>query len=112
MLLKINRIKKKKDFGNIFKNSKSFKNDFFIFRIAKNNLGINRFGFVVGLKISKKATIRNKTRRRMVEIIKAEAEKIKNGTDLILIALSGIEKKGFSEMKDIINKALIKTGLI
>ena len=59
MLAKINRIKKKKDFEVIFKNSKSLKNNLFILKVAKNNLGLNRFGFVVSLKISKKATVRN-----------------------------------------------------
>jgi len=118
MLPRINRIKKKKDFEAIFKNSKSFKNNLFIFRIAKNNLGINRVGFVVSKKISLKAVIRNKIRRRLSEAIKAEEKNIplgvqaKTGTDLIVIALPGIEKKEFSEVKEAINNALIKSGLI
>ena len=112
MLPQLNRIKKKKDFETIFKNSKSFKNNLFILKIAKNNLGLNRFGFVVSKKISGKAVVRNKTRRRMAEAIKINMESIKGGADLVLIALAGIEKKEFSEVKDAINNALVKTGLI
>ena len=108
MLPKINRIKKKKDFEIIFKNSKSFKTNLFIFRIMKNNLGFNRFGFVVSLKVSKKAVIRNKIRRRLSEIIKAEEKNIKAGTDLVVIALPGIEKKEFPELKEIVKNALLK----
>jgi len=116
MFPKINRIKKKKDFETIFRNSRSFKTNLFIFRIAKNNLGLNRFGFVVSLKVSKKATVRNKIRRRLMEAIKAKSISLgtqgKNGIDLILIALSGIENKKFIEVKESINNALIKSGLI
>jgi len=119
MLPKINRIKKKKDFETIFKNSKSFKNNLLIFRIMKNSLGLNRFGFVVSQKVSKKATIRNKVRRRLAEAIRARMKdilplgaQVKNGTDMVLIALPGIEKKEFSEVKEAINNMLIKSGLI
>jgi len=112
MLPKINRIKKKKDFEELFKDSKSIRSNLFIFKIRKNNLGLNRFGFVVSKKISAKATVRNKTRRRLAESIKAKVTEIKPETDLIIIALPGIEKKEFLEIKEAINSALVKSGLI
>jgi ribonuclease P protein component len=111
-LPKINRIKKKKDFEIIFKNSKSFKNNLFIFKIVKNSLGLNRFGFVVSSKVSKKAVVRNKLKRRLSGIIKAEEKNIKPGADLIIIALPGSGEKNFSEIKEAICGALIKSGLI
>ena len=49
---------------------------------------------MVSQKVSKKATIRNKIKRRLTEAIKTETKNIKIGTDLVLIALPGIEKKG------------------
>ncbi len=118
MLPAINRIKKKKDFEVIFKNSKSFKNNLFIFKIMKNNLGVDRFGFVVSQKISKRATIRNKVKRRLAEAVSFETKKtfaggkIKNGTDLVFITLSGIEKKDFSEIKEAVTVALAKSKLL
>jgi ribonuclease P protein component len=112
MLSKINRIKKKKDFEMIFKTSKSLKNSFLIFKITKNNLGLNRFGFVVSSKVSKKATTRNKIKRRLAELMAAELKSIKIGTDMVLIALPGIEKKEFSEIKENINNTLVKLGLL
>lgn len=110
MLPKINRIKKEKDFEAIFKNSKSVKNNLFIFKIAKNNLGINRFGFIVSKKVSPKAVIRNKARRRMAALARALSKRIKASTDVLLIALPGIEKKGFSDIKDAFEAALKKSG--
>ncbi len=106
MLPKINRIKKKKDFEEIFKKGKNLKNGFLIFKVAKNNLNQSRFGFVVSQKVSKKATIRNKIKRRMSEIIRLNSKNIKNGIDAVLVALPGIEKKEFSEIQNSINKLL------
>jgi len=112
MLPKINRVKKKKDFEEIFKNSKSLKNNIFVLKFAKNDLGINRVGIVVSQKVSKRATIRNKIRRRLSEIIKKEINNIKSGVDLVFIALSSIEKKEFSEMAESVKNALIKLNLV
>ncbi len=111
MLPSINRIKKKKDFEAIFKKSKSFKNDIFILKVAKNTLGLNRFGFIVSLKISKKATIRNKIRRRLAEAFMAKGKNIKPGTDLVLIALPGIKEKDFSAITGAVKDALVGAGL-
>ena len=112
MLPQTSRIKKKKDFETIFKNSKSFKTNLFIFKIMKNELGLSRFGFVVSKKISTKATVRNKVRRRLSEIMKAESKNIKSGIDLIIVTLSGIEKKEFSDIKYAVTDALLQARLI
>jgi ribonuclease P protein component len=114
MLPKINRIKKKKDFDTIFKTARrepSFKGSFFVFRAVKNNLGINRFGFVVSQKVSKRATVRNKVRRRLTAAIKDEAKNIKPGIDLVLIAQPGIEKQEFLEIRAAVKKNLVKSGI-
>lgn len=116
MLPQINRIKKKKDFERIFKNSKSLKSTTqgapLIFKITKNSLGLNRFGFVVSQKVSKKATVRNKIRRRLSEAVKAEIENIKIGTDVVIIALPGAEKKDFLEIKGTVKDTLVKAKII
>ena len=102
MLSKINRLTKKKDFEAVFKKGKSVKNSFLIFKILNNNLKENRFGFIVSKKISNKATIRNKIKRRLRAIIAKELGGIKNYKDIIIIALPGIEKKEFSEIQSVI----------
>ena len=50
-----NRLKKKKDFAQVFKKGKNFKDDALSLKFAKNNLAASRFAFIVSLKVSKKA---------------------------------------------------------
>lgn len=111
MLPKLNRIKKKNDFKLIFEKAKSFKSPFLVLRAMENGAKITRAAFIVSLKISKKAVIRNKIRRRMsfaFEEICLQG-KIKTGMDLVFIALPGIEKKDFAQIKPAINNLLEKS---
>lgn len=115
MLSKLNRIKKKKDFEIIFKKGKSFKNKLFILRFLKNNFNQSRFGFVVSQKVSKKAVIRNKIRRRLAEIIRENFKDIyssENNFDLVFISLPETEKKEFLEIKESVEDLLIKAKII
>ena len=112
MLPKKNRLKNKKDFERVFKQGKGFKEDFLFLKIAKNNLKENRFGFIVSLKVSKKAVLRNKVKRRLREIIKERLPEIKPGVDIVLIAQKGIEEKDFSEIRETINKLFGKVKIL
>jgi ribonuclease P protein component len=104
VLPKQNRLKKKKDFERVLKEGKGFKEDFLFLKILKNNLEFSRFGFIVSQKVSKKATVRNKIKRRLREIVRLRLKRIKRGIDGVLIALWGLENKSFKEMEETINK--------
>ena len=112
MLPKENRIKKKKDFEVIFKKGKSFKNSFFILKVLNNNLKISRFAFVISQKVSKKATERNKIKRRMSSFLEENFQKIKIGFDFVFIVLLSAKDKSFDQIKesveDILQKAKVK----
>lgn len=112
MLPKANRLTKKKDFDVVFKKGKSIKNDFLIFKILKNHLPESRFGFVVSKKVSQKATQRNKVKRRLRQIVSAELKRFKKSTDVVVVALSGIETRKFSEIKELIVNFFEKNKLI
>jgi len=111
MLPNINRLKKKKDFEKVFKEGKSFSQGFLFLKINKNKLNISRFGFIVSKKVSKKAPVRNKIKRRLREITRSKMPKIKNGIDCIIIVLSGLENLSFSEIEESINKIFKKAKI-
>lgn len=116
MLTKENRLRKKKDFEIIFKNGKTFKEGFLILKIIKTNLEKNRFGFIISQKVSKKATVRNRIKRKLREVvrlnIKEGSDDKEKGVDVALIILPGIDKKDFSEAKESLIKLFKKVGLV
>ena len=112
MLPKLNRIRKKRDFEIIFKNGKGFKNGFLAMRVINNNLPESRFGFVISKKVSQKAVVRNKIKRRISEAIRLDLERIKKGVDIVFITFSGIKKHNFSETKELVKNILKKAGLL
>lgn len=111
MLSKKNRLKKKKDFEKIFKSGQSAREDFLLLKYLNNNLIENRFGFIVSQKVSKKATMRNKLKRRLREAVRDNLKRMKGGRDGILIALPGLEKKESAELKETVSKIFKKIDI-
>jgi len=112
MLPRENRLKKEEDFKKVFKKGRGFTNNLFVLKIVKNNLDISRFAFVISKKISKKATVRNRIKRRLDNVIRVDLPKIKKGWDGIIIVLPGAEIKDFKEIEEDINQLLEKARLI
>jgi ribonuclease P protein component len=108
MLSKINRLKKTKDIEMVSKKGKRFKEDLLILKITKNALSQTRFGFVVSRKVSKKATLRNKIKRRLREMVSKKEKKLKKGLDVLLITCPGLETKDFWEIDETLNKLFKK----
>jgi len=111
MSTKINHLKTEKDFRKILREGKSVKEDLLVLKFIKNNFKKTRFAVSVSLKISKKATLRNKIKRRLRNLLGLKLPKIKRGTDLLLIALPGLENKDFWEIDEIVNKLFTKAKI-
>jgi len=89
MLSLENRITKNKDFKEVHKKGDFFSFGMIFLKIKKNKLGYTRFGISIGLKFSKKATERNKIKRKLRLILAKEFPKMKKGFDIVV----GIKKK-------------------
>ena len=112
MLLKQNRLKKKKDFEKVFNHGRIYRQDFLLLKLLKNDLEFSRIGFIVSKKISNKAVVRNKVKRRLRDIVRKKISDMKNNNDIIIIALQGIQEKTFQEMEQEIDKIFIKAKII
>lgn len=100
MLPKKNRLKKDKDFKNIYLKGRVFQNNFFIIRILENYQDINRFGFVVSGNVSKKAVERNKLKRRLREIVRKNLNYFRKGYDFVIIAKKDSCNKSYKILKE------------
>jgi len=102
------RISKKRDFDNVFKNGKSIRGAFLILRFVKNNLENSRFAFLVSKKVSARAVVRNKIRRRLQESVKNFMGGLKENIDAVFIVNPSIKDKNFFETKEEVEKILNK----
>jgi len=112
MLTRKKRLRKKKEFEEIFKKGKGFKQDFLVLKVLKGKLKEARFGFVVSQKVSKKAVLRNKVKRRLRAIIKEKEKDFKKGLEMVIIALPGTEKKDFWEIKKVLERLLKRAKVL
>ncbi len=99
MLPKSFRLSLKRDFENIFTTGRSYQGKFFRFKILKNNFKSSRFAVVVSLRVSKKAVVRNKIRRRAWSVINSLPYVFNNKLDIILIALPEATKASFFDLR-------------
>jgi ribonuclease P protein component len=107
MLSKINRLTKESEFQEVFKNGRSVSGEFVWLKYKKNNMNSARAGFVVGLKVSKKATERNKIKRRLRSAFRYFLKEA-SGYDIIVGVKPEIKEKKFSEIVRVLKNLLIK----
>lgn len=107
-----NRLKKKKDFENVFKRGKKIEEDFLCFRFIKTDLKSPRFGFVVGKSYSNKAVDRNKIKRRIRDVIKNNLSDIIEIIDGVIIVRPAKKNIEFEELEKKILNLLIKSKII
>lgn len=111
MSLKKERLKRK-EFQKVLEKGKGFKEDKIVLKVLENNTKETRIGFLITKKVSKKAVVRNKLKRRLREILRREKEKTKKGLDLIFIALPGIETRDFQSLENSVKKLFSKAKIV
>lgn len=112
MLKKENRLTEKNEFNNVFKRSKTSSGRFVFLKALENGLSVNRFGFIVSSKISKRAVIRNKIKRRLREIIHKNIIDMKKGFDVVILVRPNIVDCDFGEIKEDVEKLLKKIKIL
>jgi len=111
MLSKLNRLRKDKDIQKVFKEGRGHREDFLFLKLIENGLKESRFAFIVGQRVSKKAVLRNKIKRRLREIVFSKLSTIKPGLDMVMVAQKGLEVKDFKELALIVDKLFKKAKL-
>ena len=111
-MVKINSLKKENEFKRVFQKGDVFGNKAFVFYYIKNNLGENRLGIIVSKKVSKRAVIRNKIKRRTKEAYRRNEDSFSKGYDIILIAKESITQVPFSSLEKSLIHLLYKKNLM
>ncbi|MCD9024854.1 ribonuclease P protein component [Cohnella silvisoli] len=106
------RLRKREDFNVVYRYGRSFANSQFVVYWRRRS---QRGSFRMGVSASSKlggAVVRNRLRRMVKEIIRLNAAKLIEDTDLILIVRKPALSLPYKEMEGSILHVLRKSGLI
>lgn len=114
MLAKVNRIRKRQDFSRIFRSGTSFRSQHLrlhVVRTPKNK----RWSITISTKISKKAVVRNRLRRRLNGFIREYWPQLQENIDVVIVVtrdFSQLETTALrQEFLKLCSQANILTGL-
>lgn len=99
MLARKYKLKKDNDFKKVFKRGENYQRGLIRLKAVKNDLLISRFGFIISNKLSKKAVVRNKVKRKLEEITRLNLDKVKTGFDIIVMVSPLIKEKDYQEIE-------------
>jgi ribonuclease P protein component len=104
------RLTRNSDYVAVYNQGKVWTNNLIAMKARPNELGFNRYGVVVGKRISKKAVKRNRVKRLLREAIRLSP--IKQGWDLVIIARSEAAAADYQELEIAIRRLLSRAGLL
>lgn len=101
MLFSKNRLRKKNDFERVMrsKTSKSAATSFLKAKVFFSEEENTRIGFVVSKKVSKKAILRNKIKRRLREAARKMIPGLKPGFDVVVFTTPDIVRNDYSQIE-------------
>ena len=94
------RLNKNKEFDQVFQAGHSFFGIFLGIKALKNEKNTNKFGVLVGLKISKLAVKRNLVKRRIKSVLEKENKNLKQGYNIVVITKPEIINQNYQDIKE------------
>lgn len=107
-----NRLKKREDFAQVFSKGAYAGYDGLSIKFAKNSLPVSRIGFPIGKNYSKKAVVRNRTRRILRAACNEYLNKLKPGFDIILLIKPTYQNIEFSKVINELQRVFSKANLL
>ncbi|MFH1643304.1 MAG: ribonuclease P protein component [Patescibacteria group bacterium] len=111
MLPIANRLKKNKEIKQVFEGGTRFQQGLLIIKTIHNTLEQSRFAFIASQRLSKKAVVRNRVKRRLREIVSLNLKDMSGGRDVVIIASIGFDHQDFNQSKEDLEKLFLKAGL-
>lgn len=106
MLSKNYRLTKYRDFQRVLRFGKTINSDFLVLKFLPNQGEQTKVGFVVSVKISKKAVERNLIKRRLRESVRIFTDELIKGCFYVFLTKKAILGKDFQEIKDVVSRLL------
>lgn len=105
------RLRDQERFRELRQKGATFSHPVVVLSVLPNGKSISRCGFVVSRRIGK-AVVRNRTRRRLSEVVRLLWDLIAPGWDMIWIARPPINQAEFSDLEEACVRLLRKAGIL
>ena len=112
MLPQVHRLRHEKDIKTLFARGKSVFGSMVGIKIRPNSLPLSRFAVVAGVKVSKKAVVRNRLKRQVRAIIHEVLGNVRPGYDVLLFLKSSAVDKSFDDLKKEVLMGFKKSKLL
>jgi ribonuclease P protein component len=112
VLVKGRMIAKRKEFEEVLVRGKMYQSDFFgMLVLEKDKKELTKFGLIVSRKVDKRAVVRNRIRRVILECVRQEEDKIKNGYWVVFLVKKKMIGLGVEEIKKQMKVEMERAGL-
>ena len=112
MLPQTARLRKAKDFKEVFGKGKGVRDGNLFLKSAITKNKEVRFGIVVSKQVAAKAVERNRTKRLLREAIKDLLQEVQPGHDIVLVTLPGLRLENLQDAKQKVLSIIKKTSLL
>lgn len=112
MLPQAHRLRLESDIKTLFARGKSVFGSRVGMKFRANALPISRFAVVVGVKVSKKAVVRNRLKRQVRAVIHEVLEKIAPGHDVLFFLKTSAVGASFEDLQKEVLSILKKAKLL
>ena len=112
MLSRSYRLSSKRDFDRLFRVGTRVRGPFANLTYGTNRIASNRVAIVVSAKVDKRATVRNRLRRRAYEEIRREMGGMKQGVDIVVRVTPDAVKASRKQWNASIVQLLKRAGLL
>lgn len=98
-------------FRRLYARGKSAGNRCLVVYCQRNRLGVNRYGLTVSTKLGH-AVVRNRMRRRLREIIRANEASLQTGYDIVIVARTAAVETDFAALNGAFVRAMDRLELL
>ena len=103
------RLRRRKDFDNVFRLGHAWSNNLLVLRSLANDLPHNRFGFVTSKRVGN-AVVRNRVRRRLREALRPLPTE--TAWDIVISAKTAAARADYHALKRAVVDLLARAGIL
>ncbi len=111
MIARAYRLRAAADFNKTYQRGRSTNADVLYIRSYQSHLAVSRVAVVASKKVSKRAVVRNRCKRRVVEVVRKDWPNIKPGYNFIITIKQDVSRIPSSEVETTIVDCLRRAQL-